>query len=50
MSEYRVTADLCICEICLDTRASTCLLRHHTCCAEWDSIYLAAYANDAMLD
>ena len=50
LSEYSVTADLCICQICLDTKATVCLMQHHMCCLEWDTIYLAAYQNDAMLD
>ncbi|MDA4130186.1 MAG: hypothetical protein OK457_05410 [Thaumarchaeota archaeon] len=50
MSDYRLTADICTCEICQDTWATICQSMHHMCCFEQDRVYLDALANDEMLD
>ena len=52
MSEYRPIAnDICLCKICNDERATVCQLQyHHKCCEKEDSVYLASYKNDEMLD
>jgi hypothetical protein len=45
-----IHADMCVCEVCHHTSATTCRAEGCPCCKDKEDETLSSYINDAMLD